>query len=233
MTTGLLDREIFVAKMREIGGRAYHDKHPFHIAMNEGRLPPEALRGWVANRFYYQRNIPIKDAAILSNCPLPEVRRVWIHRIIDHDGDGANEGGIEAWLRLGEACGLSRDDLLQDRQVRPGVHFAVDAYVMFARTKPWPVAIASSLTELFAPDLMQARLAAFEKFYTWIDAEGLDYFRRRVTQARRDSSEALEITVGHCNTRELQDAAVGALQFKCDLLWSMLDAIHQAYAGNR
>ena len=233
MTTGVLDRENFIARLREIGGRAYHDKHPFHVAMNEGKLSPEALRGWVANRFYYQRNIPIKDAAILSNCPLREIRRVWIHRILDHDGNNENEGGIEAWLRLGKASGLSHDELMQDRHVQPGVCFAVDAYVNLARSQPWPVAIASSLTELFAPDLMTTRLAAFEKFYHWIDASGLDYFRRRITQAQRDSNEALEITVEHCNTRELQDAAVRALQFKCDVLWSMLDAIHHAYAGNR
>jgi pyrroloquinoline-quinone synthase len=229
MTTGLLDRETFIAKLREIGGRAYHDKHPFHGAMNEGRLSREALRGWVANRFYYQRNIPIKDAVIISNCPLREVRRVWIHRIVDHDGNSQNEGGIEAWLRLGEACGLSRDELLQDRHVQPGVRTAVDSYVNLARTKPWPVAIASSLTELFAPDLMTARLAAFEKFYSWIDPAGLDYFRRRITQARRDSDEALEITVEYCDTQGLQEAALGALEFKCNVLWSMLDAIHQAY----
>lgn len=233
MTAGLLDREIFLAKLREVGERAYHDKHPFHVAMNEGRLSRDALRGWVANRFYYQRNIPIKDAAIISNCPLREVRRIWVHRIVDHDGDNANEGGIEAWLRLGEACGLSRDELLQDRHVRPPVRFAVDAYVNFARTQPWPIAIASSLTELFAHDLMQTRLAAFEKFYNWIDPRGLDYFRRRVTQARRDSNEALEITISHCNTRELQEAAIGALQFKCDLLWAVLDAIHHAYGQDR
>lgn len=218
-----------------MGERAYHDKHPFHVAMNEGRLSPEALRGWVANRFYYQRNIPIKDAAILSNCPLREVRRVWVHRIIDHDGvDGSEvsrrgEGGIEAWLRLGEACGVSRDELRQDRQVEPGVRFAVDAYVTFARTQPWPVAVASSLTELFAPDLMSARLSAFEKFYSWIDSAALDYFRRRITQAQRDSDDALKITMEHCHTRELQDAAIGALQFKCDLLWAILDAIQLRY----
>jgi pyrroloquinoline-quinone synthase len=257
MTTGLWDREIFVEKLGEIGACAYHDKHPFHLAMNEGRLSPEALRGWVVNRFYYQRNIPIKDAAILSNCPLREVRRIWLHRIIDHDGvlpravesavlsgqaqsrvgrkfvedneHYSTEGGIEAWLRLGEACGLSRNKLVQDRHVRPGVRFAVDAYVNFARMQPWPIAIASSLTELFAPDLMAVRLAAFEKFYPWIDPHGLDYFRRRVSQARRDSSEALEITIEHCNTRELQDGAVRALEFKCDVLWSMLDAIHHAF----
>ena len=254
MTTGLWDRETFVEKLRAIGGRAYHDKHPFHVAMNEGQLSPEALRGWVANRFYYQRNIPIKDAAILANCPVREVRRAWIHRILDHDGvssggwrsrsplsrrDGlrragdsaatANEGGIEAWLRLGEACGISRDELLDNRHLLPGVRFAVDAYVNFARSQPWPIAIASSLTELFAPDLMTARLAAFEKFYWWIDARGLDYFRRRVTQARRDSDEALAITLEYCNTPELQREAVRALEFKCDVLWSMLDAIHHGY----
>jgi pyrroloquinoline-quinone synthase len=229
MTTQFWDRVTFVEKLREIGAGAYHDKHPFHVTMNEGRLSSEAVRGWVANRFYYQRSIPIKDAAILSNCPLPEVRRIWIHRIADHDGTEKNEGGIEAWLRLGEACGLSRDDLMQDKNLQPGVRFAVDAYVNFARNRPWPVAIASSLTELFAPDLMATRLAAFEKFYPWIDASGLDYFRRRVTQARRDSSEALEITIEHCNTLELQNAAVRALQFKCDVLWCMLDAIQHAY----
>ena len=236
MTTGRWDRETFVEKLRAIGARAYHDKHPFHVAMNEGRLSREALRGWVANRFYYQRNIPVKDAAILSNCPVREVRRIWIHRILDHDGVApdavasavrsgehaqpdalrtahatANEGGIEAWLRLAEACGLSSDELIKDRHLHPGVRFAVDAYVNFARTQPWPVAIASSLTELFAPDLMGTRLAAFEKFYPWIDPQGLDYFRRRTSQARRDSDEALSITLEYCNTPELQRDAVCAL----------------------
>jgi pyrroloquinoline-quinone synthase len=232
MTTGLWDRDTFVENLRAIGARAYHDKHPFHIAMNEGRLSRKALRGWVANRFYYQRNIPLKDAAILSNCPVREVRRTWIHRILDHDGDAQNEGGIEAWLRLGEACELSRDELMEDRHIEPGVRFAVDAYVSFARTQPWPIAIASSLTELFAPDLMAARLAAFERFYSWIDSRGLDYFRRRMTQARHDSDEALAITLEYCNTPELQREAVRALEFKCDVLWSMLDAIHHAYAAN-
>jgi pyrroloquinoline-quinone synthase len=266
MTAELWNREIFLEKLRAIGVRGYHDKHPFNVAMNEGRLSAEALRGWVANRFYYQRNIPSKDAAILANCPVREVRRAWIRRIVDHDGVStnavkfgsftaasaeadilsgesaaphalgpahptANEGGIEAWLRLGEACGLSRDELLDNRHLLPGVRFAVDAYVNFARSQPWPITIASSLTELFAPDLMTARLAAFEKFYGWIDPRGLDYFRRRVTQAKRDSDEALVITLEYCNTPELQREAVRALEFKCDVLWSMLDAIHHAYGG--
>src|SRR5262245_46210526 len=191
MIAELLDCEPFFEKLRSIGVRGYHDKHPFHLLMNEGDLSPKALRGWVANRFYYQRNIPIKDAAILANCPVREVRQVWIHRILEHDGvlsgnmeSGApamprEEGGIEAWLRLGEACGLTRDEMLDNRHLLPGVRFAVDAYVNFARTQSWPIAIASSLTELFAPDLMSSRLAAFEKFYRWIDPRGLDYFRRR------------------------------------------------------
>jgi len=231
MTTQLWDRETFLENLRAIGTRAYHDKHPFHVAMNEGRLSQKALRGWVANRFYYQQNIPIKDAAILSNCPLRQVRRMWIHRILDHDGTGEGEGGIEAWLLLGEACGLSREELMQNRHLQPGARFAVDAYVNLARTQAWPIAIASSLTELFAPDLMAMRLGAFEKFYSWIDSPGLDYFRRRVTQARRDSDEALAITLEHCNTPELQRAAVRALEFKCDILWAILDAIHHAYSS--
>ena len=232
MTTGLWDRQTLVEKLHAIGARAYHDKHPFHVAMNEGRLAPEALRGWVVNRFYYQRNIPVKDAAILSNCQVRDVRRIWIHRILDHDGNADNEGGIEAWLRFGGACGLSRNELLEDRQLQPGVRFAVDAYVNFARTQPWPIAIASSLTELFAPDLMAARLSAFEKFYPWVDTHGLDYFRRRTTQAQRDSNEALTITLEYCNTPELQREAVRALEFKCDVLWLMLDAIHHAYGNS-
>src|SRR5438477_2714936 len=195
MTTGFWNRETFVEKLRAIGVRGYHDKNPFHVAMNEARLSPEALRGWVANRFYYQPNIPIKDAAILANCPVREVRRLWIHRILDHDGNAEKEGGIEAWLRLGEACGVSRTDLLEDRNLQPGVRFAVDAYVNFARTQLWPIAIASSLTELFAPDLMAARLAAFERFYSWIDTCGLDFFIRRTTQARQDSEKALTFIV--------------------------------------
>jgi pyrroloquinoline-quinone synthase len=196
--------------------------------MNAGKLDREAIRVWARNRFYYQASIPLKDAAILSNCPEREVRRRWRHRIADHDGAEGDEGGIGAWLRLGEACGLAREELLAGLEVIPAVRFAVDAYVNFARTQPWAMAIASSLTELFAPDLMSQRLAAFERYYTWVEPRGLEYFRNRLTQARRDSGEALELTLEHCATREAQEAAVGALRFKCDVLWAMLDAIHRA-----
>ncbi len=219
-------RKTFLAGLRKIGANSYHHQHPFHLLMNSGRLGRREIQIWAANRFYYQANIPIKDAAIISNCPLRDVRRLWLHRIMDHDGARADEGGIGAWLRLGEACGLSRRELLDHRHVLPGVRFAVDAYVSFARTRPWPEAVASSLTELFAPDLMAKRLEAFKRFYPWVDASGLDYFARRLLQAPRDSGEALKLTLDHCDTREKQLAALCALQFKCDLLWAMLDAIH-------
>jgi pyrroloquinoline-quinone synthase len=231
MSRDLWDEGTFTKKLREIGARAYHDKHPFHVAMNEGRLPREAVRGWVANRFSYQRAIPQKDAAIIANCPLREVRRLWLHRISDHDGTKEGGGGLEAWLRLGEACDLPREELLDGRHVVPAVQFAVDAYLNFARQQPWPIAVASSLTELFAPDLMATRLAAFERHYTWVRPSGFDYFKSRLTQARCDSNEALQLTLTHCNTPELQEAALRALSFKCDVLWSILDAIHGKYGG--
>jgi pyrroloquinoline-quinone synthase len=212
--------------------KQYHSEHPFHRRMNKGQSSREEIRGWVANRFYYQVNIPRKDGAILSSCPDSEVRRRWVQRIIDHDGTTEGTGGIESWLRLGEAVGLTREELEDLRHVLPGVRFAVDAYVNFTRTRPWVEAVASSLTELFAPDLMAERLSAFERHYTWIDPKGLAYFRARITQAPRDSEHGLEIVRKYCATPESQAAAVAALSFKCDVLWSMLDSIDQAY-GNR
>ena len=222
----------FVAALRE-HSRRYHDQHPFHRRMNAGELDPEQIRCWVANRFCYQAAIPRKDAAIIANCPDREVRRRWLRRIVDHDGTADGEGGIEAWLRLGEAVGLTRGEMEDQRHVVPGVRFAVDAYVTFARTRPWVEAVASSLTELFAPDLMAERLAAFERHYTWIDPQELTYFRARLTQAPRDSAHALEVVTEHCRTPEQQAAALAALSFKCDVLWSMLDAIDLACADRQ
>lgn len=223
------EAEAFVAALREQSGH-YHDRHPFHRKMNAGELSRRQIQGWVANRFYYQKSIPRKDAAILANCPDREVRRRWIGRVLDHDGTAAREGGIEAWLRLAEAVGLTREDVEDERHVVPGVRFAVDAYVDFARNRNWVEAVASSLTELFAPDLMAERLAAFERYYSWIDPQGLTYFRARLTQAPRDSDDALQVVLEHCRTPEQQAAAVAALSFKCDVLWSMLDAVDRAYA---
>jgi pyrroloquinoline-quinone synthase len=219
----------FAERLRAQGSR-YHDRHPFHQKMNSGALTPRQVQGWVANRFYYQVNLPRKDANILANCPDQRVRRRWIQRIVDHDGTAADGGGgIEAWLRLGEAAGLSRAELLGEALVLPGVRFAVDGYVNFCRTRPWVEAVASSLTELFAPDLMAVRLAAFERYYPWIGSGGLAYFRARLAQAPRDSEHALEVVTEYCRSPEQQAGAVAALSFKCDVLWSMLDAIDHAY----
>jgi pyrroloquinoline-quinone synthase len=227
----LWNHEDFVGQLRAVGMSRYHDKHPFHRHMNSGQLSPDQVRGWVANRFHYQSSIPLKDAAILSNCPDRSVRRIWLHRITDHDGTVEGGGGIENWLRLADACGMDRQDLAEGRLLLPGVRFAVDAYVQFCRTKPWPIAVASSLTELFAPDLMRERIAAFEKYYAWVDASGLEYFKSRLTQAKADSDQGLALTLAHCDTPQLQREAVQALNFKCDLLWAMLDAMLLAYGG--
>jgi pyrroloquinoline-quinone synthase len=215
-----------VERLRAQGTR-YHDRHPFHVRMDAGELSREELRRWVANRFYYQRCIPIKDAAILSNCPDLDVRREWIKRITDHDGTSPGTGGIESWLRLGEALGVSREDLESERQVLPGVRYAVDAYVDFARRRPWVEAVASSLTELFGPSAIRVRLASLETHHPWIDPAGLQYFRDRLVLAPRDAEYALRLVVERCVTREMQERAVGALRFKTQMLWAQLDAIER------
>jgi len=217
-------RQEFEAQLRAKGG-GYHIYHPFHIAMNSGGCTREQVQGWVLNRFYYQVAIPIKDAAVMSNCPDREVRREWIQRIIDHDGRQGEEGGIEAWLRLAEAVGLKREDVVSLKHVLPGVRFAVDAYVNFARTRPWQEAVTSSLTELFAPEIHQKRLDTWPEHYPWIDKPGYAYFRKRLTEARRDVQFALSFTLDYYRTREQQQRALDILQFKLDVLWSMLDAM--------
>jgi pyrroloquinoline-quinone synthase len=221
-------REEFERRLRakESG---YHTHHPFHILMNEGKLGPEQIRGWVANRFYYQFSIPMKDGAVLSNCRDREVRRVWIQRILDQDGSGSEPGGIEAWIRLGEAVGISRAELTSLGMVLPAVRFAVDAYLNFARTHSWQEAACSSLTELFAPQAHNDRLATWPQHYPWIQPEGLHYFRSRLSQARRDVEHALSITLDYFVTREMQERALDILQFKLDVLWSLLDAVQAAY----
>jgi pyrroloquinoline-quinone synthase len=215
-----------IARLRAQGAR-YHDAHPFHRRMDAGELTRDELQRWVANRFYYQRCIPLKDAAILANCPEVEVRRVWVQRILDHDGTAAPAGGIEPWLRLGEALGITREELLSERRVLPAVRYAVDAYVSFARRRPWIEAVASSLTELFGPAAIRVRLEALERHYPWIDPAGLEYFRTRLVQAPRDAQYALDLTVERCRTPEQQDAAVAALRFKTEVLWAQLDAIER------
>ena len=233
------DRVEFEAKLRE-RGRSYHIHHPFNVMLNTGKATPEQIRGWVANRFYYQIAIPIKDAAVMSNCTDREVRRGWIQRILDHDGfeiGGPNgtirdPGGIEAWLRLAEAVGLTREEVEDQRHLIPAVKFAVDAYVNFARRAPWQEAVCSSLTELFAPEIHKQRLATWPEHYGWIEPEGLSYFRNRVSQARRDVEQGLAITLDYFDTRPLQERALEILQFKLDILWAMNDAMALKYGVN-
>lgn len=226
--TDAWSRDEFEAQLRARGA-GYHIHHPFNVRMNAGELGPEQIRGWVANRFYYQINIPRKDAAILANCPDRETRRKWVRRILDHDGDGVNEGGIEAWLRLGAAVGLDAAELWSQRHVVPGVRFAVDAYVNFARQAPWQEAVCSSLTEMFAPRIHKDRLANWPAHYGWIDPDGLQYFRSRISLAERDVEHGLQVTLGHFTTHVQQKRALDILQFKLDILWAMLDAIDRAY----
>ena len=217
--------EEFEAKLRE-KGTSYHIYHPFHVMMAEGKLTQKQLQGWVANRFYYQVAIPVKDAAILSNCPDVAIRREWIQRIIDHDGMGEDMGGIEAWIGLGQAVGLSREDVTSLKHVSPAARFAVDAYINFARRSSWQEAIASSLTELFAPHIHQQRLDTWPEKYPWVDPEGMKYFKYRLTQARRDVQHGLEVTKAYFSrSRELQERALEILQFKLDVLWALADAI--------
>src|SRR3954453_17207927 len=219
----------FIAELRGLSGR-YWGTHPFHRRLHAGELDERGLRIWAANRWYYQCSLPRKDAAIIGNCPLPEIRRQWLDRIVYHDGVSAGTGGTERWLRLCTAAGLDREEVLDERHVAPGVRFAVDAYVTFARTKPWQEAVASGLTEMFAGHLMQRRVADMLAHYAWIAPEDVRYFTNRIDKVSGEGKDTLDIVVRHCVTREQQDRAIAALGFKCDVLWSMLDAIERAAA---
>lgn len=219
-----LDQQDFADALRTQQDRYWHI-HPFHQRLHHGLLTAEEIRSWVANRWYYQAAVPRKDAAILANCPLPDVRRRWIGRIVCQDGATEAVGGLEAWLLLADAVGLTRAEVIDERHVVRGVRFATDAYVNFARTRSWLEAVAASLTELFSPGLMRDRLAAMRKHYPWIDPAGYAYFESRTTAAEADSKTALGLVLSHCGTRAEQDAALAALQFKCDVLWAILDGI--------
>jgi pyrroloquinoline-quinone synthase len=217
------------AALRSFHG-SYYVQHPFHRLMYEGKLTPRQFQGWAANRLAYQRVVPRKDAAILMNCPDPDVRRIWIQRIIDHDGTEPGTGGIELWIRLGVALGVPREAMEDERHVLPAVRLICESYVTFCRTKPWVEAVAASLTELFAPRIHRERIEAFPKHYPWIPPEALDYFRSRLVQAPRDVEHGLSLVKRHCTTTGTQRKAFEALAFKLDMLWAMIDTIHHAYA---
>jgi pyrroloquinoline-quinone synthase len=228
-----LPKEAFIAELREEGTRRYHDNHPFHRRMHEGRLTRGELQLWVLNRYYYQTRVPIKDAIILSKSDDPAFRRLWIHRIVDHDGAREGEGGLALWLRLAEGVGLDRAEVTSLARVEPAVRFACDAYVSLVRKRSLLEAVASSLTEFFAPDIISKRIAAWEQHYPWIEQGTLDYFRSRVTRARADSHEAIDFVTAHAATREQQEACLAALVTKCEILWGMLDGIEAAASRRR
>lgn len=220
----------FVARFHAIGEERYHHKHPFHQLMHEGKLTRGQLQAWALNRYAYQSCIPIKDALILSRSGDPEFRRAWRKRILDHDGDGRQPGGIEKWLRLVEATGLSRELAVRGEGILPATRYAVGAYVDFVRSRTLLEAVASSLTELFSGTLITLRMERLREHYPWL-ASGLDYFQGRITQAPEDAEFALAWVVKHARTREEQELALAALSAKCDILWAMLDAVYFAYVA--
>lgn len=224
-----LPREEFVEWLRREGEARYHDRHRYHVLMHEGKLTREQLQQWVLNRYYYQTRIPIKDAIIVSKSEDPAFRRMWIRRIHEHDGEAEGEGGLALWLRLAEGVGLDREEVASCRSVLPGVRFACDAYVDLVRSRSLLEAVASSLTEFFAPDIMTKRVLAWEKHYPWVNPEMLAYFRGRVTRAKRDSAEAIDFAVRHATTYELQGRCVAALIRKTEILWQLLDNVYAAY----
>ena len=227
-TSAPLDAVEFERQLRATG-HSYYIYHPLNVLLQSGRASPQQVRGWVANRFYYEFNIPLKDAAILAGCTDRNVRRQWVRRILDRDGYGADPGGLDAWVRLGEAVGLPATELWSMQHVLPGVRVTVDSYIDFARRQPWQEAVCASLTELFAPSVHRERLAQWPAHYPWIESAGLEYFRSRVSLQQIDPEYALQITLEHCRTREAQTRALQVLQFKTDLLWSILEAVQLRY----
>ncbi len=224
-----LTREEFIERLRHEGESRYHDAHRYHALMHAGKLTRVQLQQWVLNRYYYQTRIPIKDALILAKSEDPAFRRMWIRRVHDHDGSVEGEGGLELWLRLADGVGLDREEVRSCRSVLPGVRFACDGYVELVRNRSLLEAVASSLTEFFAPDLMSARILAWEKHYPWVSPDLLAYFRSRVPRARRDSEEAIDFVTRHATTSELQERCVAALIRKTEILWHLLDCTYAAY----
>ncbi len=227
----LLSPDELEAALRDIGARRYHNLHPFHRLLHDGKLDKDQVRAWALNRYYYQAMIPVKDAAVLARMQDAELRRVWRQRIVDHDGDGPGDGGIERWLKLAEGVGFSRDYVLSTKGILSATKFSVDAYVHFVKEKSLLEAIASSLTEMFSPTIISERVSGMLKNYDFITMETLAYFEKRLTQAPRDADFALDYVKRHATTPQLQRQAMDALLFKCNVLWTQLDALYFAYVA--
>ena len=228
-----LSPEELERRLRQVGEERYHHRHPFNVRMHEGTLTPDEIRTWVRNRYYYQTRIPIKDGLILAKAQDPGFRRGWIRRIHDHDGRAEGSGGLELWLALAEAVGLDRNEVESLEHVLPGVRRACDAYVQLVESSDLLTSVASSLTELFAGDIMVRRIAAWEEPYPWVKPDGLRYFQTRTQQAPADSREGLAYVLEHARTDEEQQHCIAALERKCEILWSLLDAVEAAHARLR
>ncbi|MBO0741851.1 MAG: pyrroloquinoline-quinone synthase PqqC [Hyphomicrobiaceae bacterium] len=229
MSSNLMAPDELEAAIRAVGAERYHDKHPFHHLLHGGKLSKGQVQAWALNRFCYQSAVPRKDAALVSRAFDRELRREWIHRILDHDGSGQEDGGIERWLVLTDALGLDRAYVVSMEGALPATRFAVEAYVSFVRERTLLEAVASSLTELFAPSIHRERIVGMLENYDFIGERAMQYFRRRLDQANRDADFALAFVKAHATTLATQAAVVAAVRFKCNVLWAQLDALHHAY----
>ena len=225
----LLPPEELERRLRAIGEERYHILHPFHRLLHNGKLTKGQVQAWALNRYFYQASIPRKDAHVLARLPTPDLRREWRRRLVDHDGDGGKPGGVERWLKLTDGLGLDRDYVVSLAGLLPATRYAVDAYVAFVRDRSVLEAVASSLTEMFSPDIISQRVAGMLRNYDFVTQETLSYFTPRLTQAPQDVEFALGYVKREARTREQQEQVMGALRFKCDLLWAQLDALHLAY----
>ena len=229
--TVLLTPEGLEAALRDIGAKHYHNLHPFHRLLHDGQLTQPQVRAWALNRYYYQSMIPQKDAALISRLPDAASRRAWRQRLVDHDGDDESDGGIARWLRLATGVGLERDYVASTLGILPITRFAVDAYVHFVRDRPLIEAIASSLTEMFSPNIIAERVSGMLAHYDFVSKDTLEYFNARLHQAPRDADYALDYVKIHAVTPELQQAVMAALRFKCDVLWAQLDGLYYSYVA--
>ena len=227
----LLSPDKLEAALREIGERRYHRLHPFHGLLHGGKCSKGQVQAWALNRYYYQAMIPIKDASLIARCEDSAVRREWRLRLVDHDGEREGDGGIARWLMLTDGLGLDRDYVTSLRGLLPGTRFAVDAYVRFVREKTLLEAVASSLTEMFSPVIIGERMAGMLANYPFVTAETMSYFDKRPPQAQRDADFALNYVKLNAKTPEQQQAVLAALEFKCGVLWAMLDALSYAYVS--
>jgi pyrroloquinoline-quinone synthase len=219
------------AALRAIGAERYHNRHPFHRMLHDGKLTRGQVQAWALNRYYYQCRIPAKDASLIARLPTAELRREWRSRLIDHDGNGPGEGGVARWLKLAEGVGLDPAYVESTDGLLGGTRFAVDAYVNFVRDRSILEAIASSLTEMFSPEIIAERVSGMLSHYEFVTKDTLAYFTPRLTQAPKDVNFALAYVKEHARTREQQEQVLAALRFKCDVLWSQLDALHFAYVS--